>query len=323
MSEIKSGFIAICGRPNVGKSTLMNRLIGQKVAIVSDKPQTTRGRITTVYTDERVQIVFQDTPGIHKPKNKLGKHMVDAAVSASLDCDVCIMMVAVHTHRGSDEVTEYRVPVADKRIADSLRELSVPVILIINKIDIVRKPDVLPIIAAYKDLLDFAQVVPISAMTGDNTGALIDMLFEYLPVGVPFYDTDTVTDQTERQIAAEMIREKLLRSLSEEIPHGIAVSIESMKTRTFKPRGDSKDNAYSDKKSKRSRITDIEATVIVERDSHKGIVIGKNGDLLKKVGQLARADIELMLQSQVNLQLWVKVKKDWRDDEGMIRELSL
>lgn len=286
-TQKKSGFVALVGRPNVGKSTLMNQLIGQKIAITSDKPQTTRNRIQTVYTDERGQIIFLDTPGIHKAKNKLGEYMVNVAEHTLKDVDVVVWLVEPSTFIGAGE----------RHIAEQLNKVKTPVILVINKIDTLKQQDeILTFIAAYKDICDFAEIVPLSALKGKNTELLTELLFKYLPYGPQFYDEDTVTDQPMRQIASELIREKALRLLNDEIPHGIAVTIEKMKER---PNG----------------IIDIEASIVCERDSHKGIIIGKGGGMLKRIGTEARKDIENMMDTQVNLQLWVKVRKEWRDSE--------
>lgn len=287
----KSGFVTLIGRPNVGKSTLMNRLIGQKIAITSNKPQTTRNRIQTVYTDEQGQIVFLDTPGIHKAKNKLGEYMVNVAQNTFDEVDAILWLVEPSTFIGAGE----------RHIAEQLQRVKTPVILIINKIDTVKKEEILVFIDTYRKIYDFAEIVPVSALKGDNADTVIDVIFKYLPYGPNFYDEDTVTDQPERQIVAELIREKALRILDEEIPHGIAVSIDSMKTR------------------KKGGIVDIEATIVCERDSHKGIVIGKGGAMLKRIGSSARKDIEDMLEQKVNLQLWVKVKKDWRDSDFLLK----
>ena len=293
-ANFKSGFVTLIGRPNVGKSTLMNQLIGQKIAITSKKPQTTRNRIQTVYTDtDRGQIVFLDTPGIHKAKNKLGEYMVTVAERTLQDVDVIVWLVEPSTFIGAGE----------QHIAEQLRKSNLPVILVINKTDTVKKEEVLLFIDAYRKLLDFAEIIPASALHGDNTDTIIDMIFKYLPYGPQFYDEDTVTDQPERQIVAELIREKALRSLNEEVPHGIAVSIDQMKARN-------------------SRLIDIDATIICERDSHKGIIIGKQGAMLKKIGSQARPEIEDMLGKKVNLKLWVKVKKDWRDSDFLIKNFG-
>lgn len=292
--DTKSGFVAIIGRPNVGKSTLMNRLIGQKIAITSNKPQTTRNRIQTVYTDERGQIVFLDTPGIHKAKNKLGEYMVNVANRTMSDVDVVMWLVEPSDYIGAGE----------QEIARNLRQSKAPVVLVINKIDTVKKEEILKFIAAYKDLLDFSDIVPVSARRGDNTDTLLEVLYKYLPYGPMFYDEDTITDQPMRQIVAEIVREKSLHALDDEIPHGIAVTIESMKER------------------KGGAITDIEATIICERESHKAIIIGKGGSMLKKIGANARYEIEKLLEQQVNLKLWVKVKKDWRDSDFLIKNFG-
>ncbi len=286
-TQKKSGFVALVGRPNVGKSTLMNHLIGQKIAITSDKPQTTRNRIQTVYTDERGQIIFLDTPGIHKAKNKLGEYMVNVAEHTLKDVDVVLWLVEPTTFIGAGE----------RHIAEQLNKTRTPVILVINKIDTVKQQDeILTFMAAYKDVCQFAEIVPLSALKDKNTDLLTELIFKYLPYGPQFYDEDTVTDQPMRQIASELIREKALRLLSDEIPHGIAVTIEKMKER---PNG----------------IIDIDASIVCERDSHKGIIIGKGGSMLKRIGTEARKDIEHMMDTQVNLQLWVKVRKEWRDSD--------
>lgn len=293
-TNFKSGFVTLIGRPNVGKSTLMNRLIGQKIAITSNKPQTTRNRIQTVYTDERGQIVFLDTPGIHKAKNKLGEYMVNVAERTLKEVDVVLWLVEPTTYIGAGE----------QHIAAQLRTIRTPVVLVINKVDTVKKEEILKFIDAYKDICDFAEIVPVSALKGQNTDTILDVIFQYLPYGPQFYDEDTVTDQPQRQIVAEMIREKALRSLDEEIPHGIAVTIEKMKERS------------------NGKVVDIEATIICERDSHKGIIIGKGGAMLKKIGSAARYEIEKMLEMKVNLQIWVKVRKDWRDSDLFIKNFG-
>ncbi|MBO5081568.1 MAG: GTPase Era [Lachnospiraceae bacterium] len=292
MEQKKSGFVSIIGRPNVGKSTLMNQIIGQKVAITSNKPQTTRNRIQTVYTDDVMQIVFVDTPGIHKSKNKLGDYMVNAAKSTLNEADVILWLV---------EPTDY-IGAGEKSIIENLKQVKTPIILVINKIDTVKKEELLHIIDTYRKELQFAEVVPVSALKGNNTDTLLECIGKYLPYGPWFYDPDTLTDQPERQIVAELIREKALRCLEDEIPHGIAVAIDTMK--------------FSKK------MADIEATIVCERDSHKGIIIGKGGQMLKKIGSLARADIERMLDMKVNLKIWVKVKKDWRDSDFMLKNFG-
>ncbi len=286
--NFKSGFVTLIGRPNVGKSTLMNHLIGQKIAITSHRPQTTRNRIQTVYTSEEGQIVFVDTPGIHKAKNKLGNYMVRIAERTLTEVDVVLWLVEPTTFIGAGE----------KHILEQMKKVKTPVILVINKTDKVKKEEVLTFIDAYRKEMEFSEIVPVSALKGDNTDVLISCIMKYLPYGEPFYDEDTVTDQPERQIVAELVREKALRCLEEEIPHGIAVVIESMKFRKGQ-----------------SVIADIEATIICERESHKGIIIGKKGAMLKRIGSQARPEIEEMLECKANLQLWVKVRKDWRDSD--------
>ena len=290
--NFKSGFVTLIGRPNVGKSTLMNHLIGQKIAITSNKPQTTRNRIQTVLTTEEGQIVFVDTPGIHKAKNKLGEYMVNIAERSLNEVDVVLWLVEPSNFIGAGE----------KHIIEQLKKVKTPVILVINKIDMVKREEILAFIDTYRKEYDFAEIVPVSARTGDNTDELVKVILNYLPYGPQFYDEDTITDQPERQIVAELIREKALHCLNEEIPHGIAVSIEKMKAR--------------------KKVMDIEATIICERDSHKGIIIGKQGSMLKKIGSTARYEIEQMLECKVNLQLWVKVKKDWRDSDFLIKNFG-
>ena len=292
--QYKSGFVTLIGRPNVGKSTLMNHLIGQKIAITSNKPQTTRNRIQTVYTCEKGQIVFVDTPGIHKAKNKLGEYMVNVAERTVNEVDAVLWLVEPTTFIGAGE----------QHIAKQLSTVKTPVILVINKVDTVKKEEILAFIDAYRKILDFAEIVPVSALKGTNTDTLLDVIFKYLPYGPQFYDEDTVTDQPQRQIVSELIREKALRCLDEEIPHGIAVSIDQMKFR------------------KGGKMADISATIVCEKESHKGIIIGKQGAMLKKIGSAARYEIEQMLECKVNLQLWVKVKKDWRESDFLIKNLG-
>ncbi|MCI8373860.1 MAG: GTPase Era [Lachnospiraceae bacterium] len=293
-ADNKSGFATLIGRPNVGKSTLMNQLIGQKIAITSHKPQTTRNRIQTVYTCKEGQIVFVDTPGIHKAKNKLGEYMVHVAERTLREVDIILWLVEPSDFIGA----------GDRHIAERLKRVDTPVILVINKTDTVKKEALLPVIDAYQKLYDFQEIIPVSALKGDNKEVLLDQIFKYLPYGPNFYDEDTITDQPMRQIVAELIREKALRCLDEEIPHGIAVSIETMKTRSG------------------GQVADIEATIICEKDSHKGIIIGKQGAMLKKIGSAARYEIEQQLEQKVNLQLWVKVKKDWRDSDYLIKNFG-
>ena len=292
--KFKSGFATLIGRPNVGKSTLMNHLIGQKIAITSNKPQTTRNKIQTVYTSSQGQIVFLDTPGIHKAKNKLGEYMVNVAERTLKEVDVVLWLV---------EPTDY-IGKGEQHIAAQLKKANIPVILIMNKIDTVDKSKIEGFMDGYRDLLPFADMIPVCALRGVNMERVIQAIFKYLPYGPKYYDDDTVTDQPQRQIAAELIREKALRCLEEEIPHGIAVSIEKMTER------------------RDGMIMDIEATIICERESHKGIIIGKGGAMLRKIGSQARYEIEKMLEMKVNLQLWVKVKKDWRDSDYMIKNFG-
>ena len=294
--NVKSGFVTLIGRPNVGKSTLMNRMIGQKIAITSNKPQTTRNRIQTVHTDERGQIVFVDTPGIHKAKNKLGEYMVGAAEKTIGEVDVVCWLVEPTTYIGAGV----------QHIIERLKKVKAPIILVINKVDTIKKEEILPVIDCYRKELDFQEIIPVSARSGANVDELIDTIYKYLPYGPMFYDEDTITDQPMRQIVAELIREKALHALNEEIPHGIAVVIDSMKER----------------KSQKGIITDIQATIICERDSHKGIIIGKGGEMLKKIGANARYEIEKQLDTKVNLQLWVKVKKEWRDSDVLIKNFG-
>ena len=287
----KSGFVTLIGRPNVGKSTLMNQLIGKKIAITSSKPQTTRNRIQTVYTCEEGQIIFLDTPGINKAKNKLGDYMLNVAERTLKEVDAILWLVEPTTFIGAGE----------RYIIEKLNKVKTPVILIINKIDTVTEEEIVKSIVAYKDVCNFAEIVPVSAMTGKNKEEVISSIFKYLDEGPQYYDEDTITDQPERQIVAELIREKALRLLSQEIPHGIAVVIDSMKERNG------------------GRLVDIDATIICERDSHKGIIIGKQGSMLKKIGSQARTEMENLLDMKVNLKLWVKVKKNWRDSDFLLK----
>lgn len=288
----KAGFATLIGRPNVGKSTLMNHLIGQKIAITSNKPQTTRNRIQTVLTLDEGQIVFLDTPGIHKAKNKLGNYMVGVAENTLNEVDVVLWLVEPTTFIGAGE----------RHILEQLKKVKTPKILVINKTDTVKPEEVFAAIDTYRKELDFEEIVPVSALKENNLDELKACILKYLPYGPAFYDEDTITDQPMRQIVAELIREKALRSLDEEIPHGVAVTIESMK--------------------ERGSICDIEATIICERDSHKGIIIGKGGQMLKKIGSTARPEIEDLLEMQVNLKLWVKVKKDWRDSDILLKNFG-
>ncbi len=283
----RSGFAAIIGRPNVGKSTLMNRLIGQKIAITSEKPQTTRNRIQTVYTDEEAQIIFLDTPGIMKARHKLDTYMVGVAERTLKEVDVILWLVEPQTFIGA----------GDQHILELLKGVRTPVLLVINKVDrLEKKEDILPVMAAYRKAGHFEEILPVSALKGTGSEDLIAAMKRLLPEGPQYYDEDTVTDQPMRQIAAELVREKALRLLRDEIPHGIAVTIEKMEER-------------------KNGLFDIEATIICEKDSHKGIIIGKGGEMLKKIGSQARYEIEALMGTQVNLKLWVKVRREWRDQE--------
>ena len=292
--SFRSGFVSLIGRPNVGKSTLMNQIIGQKIAITSSKPQTTRNRIQTVYTCDQGQIVFTDTPGMHRARTKLGEYMESAAEGAVRDVDVVLWLVEPDSFVGP----------GDRKIAEKLGSVTCPVLLVINKTDKVEPAALLKVIDLYKSLHDFEEIIPVSALTGDGVQDLISTILKYLPYGPMYYDEDTVTDQPERQIVAELIREKALRCLDEEVPHGIAVSVEQMKKRPGK------------------KIIDIDASIVCEKSSHKGIIIGKQGAMLRKIGSYARSDMEEMLGIKVNLKLWVKVRKDWRDSDMMIRNFG-
>lgn len=304
-NQVKSGYCAIIGRPNVGKSTLMNRIIGQKIAITSNKPQTTRNRIMTIFTDERGQIVFLDTPGINRAKNKLGEYMLGAALRTIQDADVILWLVEPSNFIGKGE----------QYILSELKKINLPVILAMNKTDSVEKDKVLEFIDTYSKELDFAEIVPVSAKTGDNVDTLMEQIFKYLPYGPMFYDPDELTDQPVKQIAAETIREKALYCLDEEVPHGIAVMID-----TFHERERTK--KLEDGTLLKEPIIDIEATIVCEKDSHKGIVIGKKGAMLKKIGILARKDIEKLTECKVNLKLWVKVRKEWRDSDSQLKNFG-
>lgn len=294
-NNYKSGFVALIGRPNVGKSTLMNQIIGQKIAITSNKPQTTRNKIQTVYTSDRGQIVFLDTPGIHKAKNKLGNYMVGVAEKTLKEVDAIVWLV---------EPTDY-IGAGEQHIAKQLKNINVPVLLVINKIDSLNdKTELLRFIDNYRKIYDFDEIIPASALKGDNTDTVVDMIFKYLPYGPMYYDEDTVTDQPVKQIVSELIREKALKCLNDEIPHGIAVAVDKMHYR------------------KDGRIVDIDATIVCERDSHKGIIIGKHGAMLKKIASAARYEIEELVERKVNLQVWVKVKKEWRDSDFYLKNFG-
>ena len=283
--SFKSGFIALIGRPNVGKSTLLNEIIGQKIAIMSNKPQTTRNKIQGVYTTDEAQMIFIDTPGIHKPKHKLGDFMIKVATNALGEVDLILLLVDAVEGIGR----------GDRFIIEKLKAYSTPVFLVINKIDEVHPDDLLSIIDDYKDLYDFAEIIPISALKGNNVNRLLKQIKETLPEGPKYYPADQVTDHPEKFIISELIREKVLQLTREEVPHSIAVVIDHLEQRADKD------------------IIDVMATIIVERGSQKGIVIGKQGSLLKEIGKRARMDIENLLGSKVFLELWVKVQKDWRN----------
>lgn len=290
-NTFKSGFVTIIGRANVGKSTLMNNLIGQKIAIMSNKPQTTRNKIQTIVTSEKGQIIFIDTPGIHEPKHKLGEYMNTSAETTLEGVDLVLWLIE----------PDKRIGKGDQYIIERLKKVKTPVILVINKIDTIKKEEILEVMNTYKDEFDFAEIVPVSALKGENTDVIVDKIFNYIEEGPQFFPGDMITDQPERQIVAELIREKALKLLEQEIPHGIAVVIDQMKER------------------KNRNIIDIDATIICEKDSHKGIIIGKQGSMLKKIGTLARKDIETLLGAKVNLNLWVKIKKDWRDSDFLLK----
>ncbi len=289
----KSGFVAVVGRPNVGKSTLINALIDDKIVIVSDKAQTTRNRIVCVYTDEKKQIVFMDTPGIHKPKHKLGEFMVDQAVDSLREVEAVLFVVAANEKRGP----------GDNFVIDQLRKVNVPVFLIVNKIDTMEKQDLLEAIVSYENSYPFEAVVPISAKEKDNIEEVVNLLEKHLPEGPKYFPDDMITDQPERLIISDIVREKILLQTHDEIPHAIAVDVDEMKTRD-------------------DGTTYVRATIYVERDSQKGIIIGKQGAMLKTIGRQARGDVERLLATKVFLDLWVKVKKDWRNKSGMLSELG-
>ncbi len=291
----KSGFVTIIGRPNVGKSTLLNRLAGEKIAIVSDKPQTTRNTIKTVITNSDCQMIFIDTPGIHKPQTKLGEYMVNVAESSISEVDAVLFLV---------EANETKPGAGDLYIIEQLKKLKNPVFLVINKIDRIKKEQILQIINNYKELADFSAIVPISAYNGDGVDILLKDITDKLPEGPKYFPDDMLTDQPEKDIAAEMIREKILKLLSEEVPHGVGVEIISFKERQGK------------------EILDIQANIYCEKDSHKGIIIGKQGAMLKKIGSASRFEMEKIFGSKVFLQLWVKVKSDWRNDSAMLKNLG-
>lgn len=291
----KSGFVSIIGRPNVGKSTLTNRLIGEKLSIISSKPQTTRNTIRAIINDEDSQIIIIDTPGIHKPKTKLGEYMVRLAESTLNEVDIILFLV---------EATDKIPGAGDLYIAEQLKTVKTPVILIINKIDLVKKEELPETIMNFSQLLDFRAVIPISATSGDGTDIVTEEIKKLLPEGPKYFPDDVITDQPERMLAAELIREKILELVSDEVPHGTGIEIIAFKEREDK------------------EIIDIEANIYCERESHKGIIIGKQGAMLKKIGTLARVEMENLLGAKVFLKLWVKVKPDWRNSSSMLKTLG-
>ena len=294
MGSYKSGFVAVIGRPNVGKSTLINHIIGQKIAIMSDKPQTTRSRIQCIFNMEGAQMIFLDTPGIHKPRHKLGEYMLKAAEGTLKEVDVIFFVVDATEKFGGGE----------KYIIERLKSTTKPVILVINKVDLIEREQTLPLIASYSEKFNFASIIPISALDGTNVENLILEAKKYLPEDVQYYPADMVTDQPERLIVAELIREKILHLTEDEVPHSVAVEVDEMKQRN-------------------NGVTYIRATIYVERESQKGIVIGKNGVMLKQVGQLARPEIEMLVGTRIFLDLWIKVKKNWRNSLGAIQNFGL
>lgn len=324
--KFKSGFVGIVGRPNVGKSTLMNHLIGQKIAITSGKPQTTRNQIRTVYTCDEGQIIFLDTPGIHKAENKLGEYMDDVAYETLAQVDVILWLVEPTSFSGAGE----------KFIASKLKLTGKPVILVMNKVDTVDKSKVPEYMQLYRKLYPFDEIIPVSALRSVNLDSVMEAIFAHLPEGPMYYDEETVTDQTQRTIAAEIIREKALRCLKEEVPHGIAVEILSMKERVRRGRKkrdaedqdgpvlvtDAEEGQAAGGADGENIIWDIDAVIITEKDSHKGIIIGKGGSMLKRIGTQSRIAIEEMMDAKVNLKVFVKVRKDWRDNAGILRNLG-
>lgn len=293
-TAFRSGFVSLIGRPNVGKSTLMNCLVGEKIAIISNKPQTTRNKIQSILTTDTFQIVFIDTPGIHTPKSKLGNYMVKSAETTLNEVDIVLYLIEPYE----------KIKESDLKILERLQNIKSNVFLIINKIDTIEKEEILKVINAYSAKYNFKEIIPISAIKGINTDDLLKNIEKYLPEGPKYFPEDMITDQPERQLAAEIIREKALYLLQEEIPHGIAVEITGMKKRENK------------------EIIDIDATLYCEKNSHKGIIIGKQGSMLKQIGSKARYDIEKLLGSSINLQIWIKVKKDWRDSDFLLKNFG-
>ncbi|MGE4271932.1 MAG: GTPase Era [Desulfitobacterium sp.] len=290
--EFRSGFVTVIGRPNAGKSTLLNQLLGQKILIMSDKPQTTRNKIHCILTEERGQVIFLDTPGIHKPKHKLGEFMVDSALESLREVDIILYMVDVTAEFGAGE----------QYILENLKQVKTPCILVLNKIDLIEKDKLLKKIKDFSDLKDFLAIVPLSAETGENKEELMKIIFKELPKGPMYYPEDEVTDQPERFIMAELVREKVLQLTRDEVPHSIAVVVESVE--------------------EKKTLVKVRAVIVVERDSQKGIIIGHEGKVLKEIGSLARQDIEKLLGSKVFLELFVKVEKDWRNRGRSLREFG-
>ncbi|MEG6611630.1 GTPase Era [Pseudoclostridium thermosuccinogenes] len=293
--SFKSGFVTIVGRPNVGKSTLLNRFAGEKIAIISEKPQTTRNSIKAVITDEDSQIIFIDTPGVHKPKTKLGEYMISVVQESLNEVDIVLFLV---------EATDSAPGAGDQYIIEQLKDLKTPVFLLINKIDLVKKEQLLAVIANYKNLMDFAEIIPISAVNNEGIDIVLKEIRKRLPDGPKYFPDDMLTDQPEKAIVAELIREKILELLSDEVPHGTGIEVISFKERTNKD------------------LIDIDATIYCEKESHKAIIIGKEGRMLKKIGSRSREDIERFLGTRVYLRLWVKVKDDWRNSDAMLKTLG-
>ncbi len=291
--SFKSGFVSVIGRPNVGKSTLLNAITGQKIAIMSDKPQTTRNTIRGVITSEECQLVFIDTPGIHKPRTKLGEYMVNVATETMKEVDLILLLVEATSAAGAMDVN----------IIEQLKQVKTPVFLILNKVDLAGKEKLFSIIDSYSKMMDFKAVIPVSALKNDGTDIILKEALKYIPEGPQFFSEDTLTDQPEKVIAAEMIREKVLLNLDDEVPHGVGVEVMS-----FKEREDG--------------LISIQATIYCEKSSHKGIIIGKQGQMLKKIGSAARYEIERLLDTKIFLELWVKVKPDWRNNAGMLKSLG-
>lgn len=298
MAEFKSGFVSIIGRTNVGKSTLINSLVGEKVAIMTNKTQTTRTAIRAIVNRENSQIIFIDTPGIHKPKTKLGTTMLETAFGTISEVDVILFMI---------EATSKEVGRGDARILEKLKETNKKVILLINKIDLVRKEEIAKLIELYSKQYNFEAIIPISAISNKEVEIILNEIEKLLKKGPAYYDVDEYTDQTSRQLVEEVIREKALKLLDDEVPHGLYVTVEKMK----QSRTQNKENIYN-----------IEATIYCLRDSHKGIIIGKNGQMLKKIGTYARQDLERMLGTKINLKTWVKVRKDWQDEDSIVKKFK-